>query len=132
MCNLLSIHWNRLFCYNVLYETPEYKEFLNLCRPDKSVLEYCRDEVEYEKAEDWEKSHEKRDIYADELTHPAWLEREVYEVCPSIDPEETKGTQNVSFSGVARRKYWYSKEMERDERMQALIAKYSGVENEKG
>ena len=41
--------------YNVLYETPEYKEFLNLCRPDKSVLEYCRDEVEYEKAEDWEK-----------------------------------------------------------------------------
>ena len=43
--------------YNVLYETPEFEEFFNLCSPDKDVLEYCRDAAAYPTAAEWEKKN---------------------------------------------------------------------------
>ena len=40
--------------YNVMYDTPEYKEFFNLCRPDKDVLKYFLGDEE-ENTKEWNK-----------------------------------------------------------------------------
>ena len=104
--------------YNVMYDTPEFKEFLNLCRPESAVLKYFLGSEE-ENSKEWNKYRVFDDIlvrmfdtyhytvyvptaealeraYAQGL--PTW--QDLMEQIEGFDGEATDSLKNVIKSGA--------------------------------
>lgn len=78
---------------------------------------------------DYENAIEYLNAYIGELARPAYLDREVTEIYKSyLNPEE----RIILAEGIRCGRYWCREEMQKDIKMQKMLARVSGCEYEEG